>query len=72
MPALESLAAVRESSTPAEQTLRDARLGRGASALFLSLHGPAERARKRALEHGLQVRVWDVSDPDFRSYFRLR
>ena len=37
MPALESLAAVRESNTPAEQALRDARLGRGASALLLSL-----------------------------------
>ncbi len=72
MPALESLAAVRESTTPAEQALRGARLGRGASALLLSLHGPAERTRKRALEHGLQVRVWDVSDPGFRRYFRLR
>ncbi|MFQ5845364.1 MAG: DUF58 domain-containing protein [Planctomycetota bacterium] len=71
LPALESLAAVREGRLTAERAVGSADL-RGSSVLLLSLQGSARAARRAAARHGVLMRVWDVSEPSFGRFFRLR
>ncbi len=70
--ALEVLAAVQPGDVPAEAVLQGAPLPRGASAILLSLEGPAEDARRCAARRGVELRVWDVEDKAFGRLFARR
>jgi len=70
--ALEALAALQPAATPVETTLAGVQLPRGATALLLSLAGPADESRRLAAARGVALRVWDVDDPSFGRLFAKR
>jgi uncharacterized protein (DUF58 family) len=70
--ALEVLAALPPSEAPTEAALAPLDLPRGATALLLSLAGPAAECRRRAAARGVDLRVWDLEDPSFERLFVRR
>jgi uncharacterized protein (DUF58 family) len=70
--ALEILAAVEPADLPPEAVFASAPLPQGASAVLLSLAGPAEEARRAAASRGVDLRVWDLEDKAFGRLFAKR
>jgi uncharacterized protein (DUF58 family) len=70
--ALEILAAVQPHEAVPEAVLAAAPLPRGASALLLSLAGPADEAKRAAAARGIALRVWDLEDKGFGRLFARR
>jgi len=70
--ALELLAGVRPGRTPPEALADRVLSERGASALVLSLEGPAGETVRALAQRGLRGVVWDVSSPGFDRLFRRR
>ena len=72
LPTLEVLAGVETGRVPAARLVSGAPIGRQETALLLSLGGKATAARQAAAARGIRLRVWDVSDDGFGSYFARR
>jgi uncharacterized protein (DUF58 family) len=70
--ALETLAGLPAAAEPVDKVVAAASFPRGASAVLLSLAGPAEECCRAAAARGIALRVWDLEDAAFPRLFSKR